>query len=115
MPNFAAAVIAAPGDDLSEYNAFLGKLAVGHVVTVPLERHETSRRVMRALNTAARSSGMRLSRLPSSEQHIRFKVKPPTKRTVNLSPEARRARAEKARATRAANRAGPARRATAPR
>jgi hypothetical protein len=45
---------------------------------------------------------MRLSRLPSDEQNVRFKVAPEEKRMVNLSEEARRARVEKARATRAA-------------
>jgi hypothetical protein len=80
----------------------LRKLAVGQVVTLPLEEGETSRRVMRALNSAAEQTGMRLTRLNSPGDAVRFKVVPPEKRVVNISPEARRARIEKARATRAA-------------
>jgi hypothetical protein len=102
MPKFAQAEISTVSEDLSGYKTFLKRLAVGQVVTLPLEKGETSRKVMRALNAAAAQSSMRLSRLPSDEQNVRFKVVPEEKRTVQLSEEARRARAEKARATRAA-------------
>jgi hypothetical protein len=102
MPDFARAEISTTSEDLSAYKAFLRKLAVGQVVTLPLEDGETTRKVMRALNAAAVESNMRLSRLPSAEDSVRFKVVPEEKRTVNISPEARRARVEKARATRAA-------------
>ncbi len=102
MPNFARAEISATTEDLASYKNFLRKLSVGQVVTLPLEPGETTRKVMRSLNTAAEQSGMRLSRLESSPDAIRFKVAPPEKRSVNISPEARRARTEKARATRAA-------------
>jgi hypothetical protein len=56
---------------------------------------------MRALNSAAKQGGIRLTRLPSDEQSVRFKVASPERRTVNISPEVRQARIEKARATRA--------------
>ena len=108
MPDFGRAHVAETTEDLTPYKAFLRKLAVGQVVTLPLEAGETSRRVMRALNTAAQQSHMRLTRLASHDGLVRFKVAPPDKRAVNLSPEARRARVEKARATRAAHRAAPA-------
>ena len=106
MPDFARAEIATTTEDLTSYKNFLRKLAVGQVVTLPLEEGETSRRVMRALNAAAEQSGMRLSRLGSSENSVRFRVVPPEKRVVNISPEARQARIEKARATRAARKRG---------
>jgi hypothetical protein len=57
---------------------------------------------MRALNAAAAQSSMRLTRMESSEGTVKFKVAPTEKRVVNLSEEAKRARTEKARATRAA-------------
>jgi hypothetical protein len=102
MPNFTRAEISTTAEDLTEYKSFLRRLEVGHVVRLPLERGETTRRVMRSLNTAAEASGMRLTRLPSDGSAVRFKVATPEKRRVNLSVEARQARAEKARATRAA-------------
>ena len=102
MPKFARAEIATTAEDLTEYKNFLKKLTVGQVVTLPLDEGETSRKVMRALNSAADESGMRLTRLESPADSVRFKVAPPQKRAVNISPEARRARIEKARATRAA-------------
>jgi hypothetical protein len=43
--------------------------------------------------------------LRSDEDHVRFRVASPERRVVNISPEARRARVEKAAATRARNRA----------
>jgi hypothetical protein len=102
MPKFAQAEITTTTEDLSGYKTFLKRLAVGQVVTLPLEEGETSRRVMRALNAAAAQSNMRLSRLASDEDAVRFRVVPEEKRSVNISEDARRARAEKARATRAA-------------
>ena len=102
MPKFAQAEITTVTEDLSGYKAFLKRLAVGQVVTLPLESGETSRRVMRALNAAAAESNMRLSRLPSEDDSVRFKVAPEEKRSVNISEEASRARVEKARATKAA-------------
>ncbi len=104
MPDFAHAEISITSEDLTEYKEFLRKLKVGALVKLPLKQGETPRKVMRALNLAARQSGMRLSRLPADAESVRFKVMPPDKRIVNISPEARRARVEKARATRAARR-----------
>jgi hypothetical protein len=104
VPDFAHAEISATTEDLTEYKEFLRKLKVGSLVKLPLKQGETPRRVMRALNIAARQSGIRLSRLPSDADSVRFKIMPPNKRIVNLSPEARRARVEKARATREARR-----------
>lgn len=101
MPNFAQAEITTTTDDLTEYKTFLRGLKVGQVVALPLEEGETSRRVMRALNAAAAQSSMRLSRLPSGEDSVKFRVVPEEKRTVNLSEEARRSRAEKIKAARA--------------
>jgi hypothetical protein len=101
MPKFAQAEISTTGEDLSGYKTFLKKLAVGQVVSLPLEEGETSRKVMRALNAAAAQSAMRLSRLASPNDVVKFKVVPEEKRQVNISEEARRARVEKARATRA--------------
>src|SRR5688500_18168456 len=102
MPKFAQAEIATTTEDLTGYKTFLKKLSVGQVVTLPLEEGETSRKVMRSLNAAAAQSSMRLSRVASPQDVVRFKVVPEQKRRVNISPEARRARVEKARATRAA-------------
>lgn len=59
---------------------------------------------MRAFNKAADQLGIRLARIVSSEDSVRFKVVPQERRKVNLSPEARRARVEKAKATRASKR-----------
>lgn len=78
------------------------------------ERHspkaagESSLRVMRALNSAAQESKIRIGRLPSDsdsdKEAVRFRVLPGEKRQVNLSQDAKRARVENARATRAAHR-----------
>lgn len=101
MPDFARAEITTTTEDLTHYKNFLRKLTLGQVVVLPLEDGETPRKVMRALNAAAAESSMRLSRLPSDESSVRFKVVPEEKRQVNITPEARKARAQKARATRA--------------
>ena len=106
MPKFAQAEISNTGEDLTGYKNFLKKLTVGQVVTLPLDTGETTRKVMRALNAAAAESSMRLARLASPDGSVRFKVAPVEKRTVNITPEARRARVEKARATRASRQAG---------
>ncbi len=106
MPDFARAEISTTSEDLSEYKDFLRKLEVGQVVTLPLSRGETPRKVMRALNTAAGESGIRLTRLSSDQVSVRFKVAPSERRTVHITPEARQARIEKARATKAAKRTG---------
>src|SRR3712207_4713521 len=104
MPDFARAQISNTTEDLTSYKTFLRKLTVGQTVTLPLEQGETSRRVMRALNSAAAESSMRLARVPSPNGAVRFRVVAPEKRTVNISEDARRRRVEKARATRAAKR-----------
>ncbi|MBI3972466.1 MAG: hypothetical protein HY332_14390 [Chloroflexi bacterium] len=108
MPDFARAEITTTTEDLTSYKNFLRKLEIGQVVTLPLEEGETTRKVMRALNAAAQECEMRISRLPSDERSVRFKVVPQQKRSVNISPEARQARIEKARATRAAKKAAAA-------
>jgi hypothetical protein len=105
MPNFARAEISTTTEDLTSYKTFLKRLTVGQVVTLPLEQGETSRRVMRALNSAAEQSGMRITRLASDAASVRFKVVPTERRKVTISPEARQARIEKTRATRAAKKA----------
>jgi hypothetical protein len=105
MPDFDRAEISTGATDLTPYTGFLRKLQVGQSVTLPLEEGESTRRVMRALNNAAAGSGMRLSRLPSESGSVRFRVLPPERRQVNISEEARRARTEKARVTRAAHQA----------
>lgn len=104
MPDFARAQISNTTEDLTSYKTFLRKLSVGQTVTLPLEDGETSRKVMRALNAAAAECSMRLARVPSPGEAVRFRVVTPEKRTVNISEEARRRRVEKARATRAARR-----------
>lgn len=106
MPNFSRAEITSTAEDLTSYKNFLKKLALGQVVTLPLEAGETTRKVMRALNAAAADSNMRLSRVASPSGTVRFKVAAPEKRSVNISAEARRARVEKAKATRAARKSG---------
>ena len=111
MPKFAQAEITTTTEDLTGYKTFLKKLTIGQVVTLPLEEGETSRKVMRSLNAAAAQSSMRLARVASPQDVVRFRVVPEQKRRVNISAEARRARVEKARATRAARAAassGPA-------
>lgn len=102
MPNFAHAEISSTSEDLTEYTGFLRKLAIGQVVSLPLEEGESSRKVMRALNSAAKDCSLRLARLASDGHSVKFKVVPLEKRPVNISPEARRRRIEKARATRLA-------------
>jgi hypothetical protein len=103
MPDFARAQITTTTADLSAYRGFLRKLAVGQVVTLPLDEGETSRQIMRRLNDAAQKGSVRLGRLPAEGHSVRFKVLPLEKRAIDLSPEAKQARTEKARATRAAN------------
>ncbi len=104
MPDFSKAVIGTVTEDLSEYVAFLKKRVLSEVCEVPLKPEETTRKVMRAFNKAADQLGIRLARIVSSEDSVRFKVVPQERRKVNLSPEARRARVEKAKATRASKR-----------
>src|SRR5690349_13001651 len=104
MPDFSRAQVSEGAQDLTQYKTFLKKLAVGQVVTLPLEQGESSRAVVRSLNSAAQQSDMRLTRLPSQGSAIRFRVASPQKRRVNISAEARKARAQKAQATRAAKR-----------
>lgn len=104
MPDFSKAVIGTVTEDLSEYLAFLKKRALSEVCEVQLKPEETTRKVMRAFNKAADQLGIRLARIVSSEDSVRFKVVPQERRKVNLSPEARRARVEKAKATRASKR-----------
>ncbi len=71
MPAFARAQIDTTTDDLQDYRVFLRQLSTGQVVTLPLEPGETTRFVMRRLNTAAQASNMRLERLPSGANSIR--------------------------------------------
>lgn len=107
MPDFAHAEITTTSEDLTNYKNFLRRLTMGQVVTLPLEEGETTRKVMRSLNAAAAECEMRISRLRSDDQSVRFKVVPEKKRAVNISEEARKARVEKARATRAARKQEP--------
>lgn len=102
MPDFARAQITTSAADLSAYTSFLRTLQVGQVVILPLEEGETSRQVMRHLNAAAGQLPLRVQRLPSDSQEVRFKVLPANKREVRITEEAKRARVEKAKATRAA-------------
>jgi hypothetical protein len=105
MPDFANAEIANETTDLTAYRTFLKRLEIGQTVTLPLEEGETTRKVMRALNLAAGSNHLRLARLPAADGAVRFRVRSREKRRVSMTDEARRARVEKARATRAARRA----------
>ena len=105
MPDFKNAEVTTVVEDLSQYKTFLAAYHQGQVVKLPLLAGETPRRVMRALNKAAAANGVRLTRLRSDDDHVRFRVASPERRVVNISPEARRARVEKAAATRARNRA----------
>ena len=75
MPDFTRAEISTGADDLSEYTTFLRKLSPGQFVTLPLQEGESSRVVMRSLNAAAVQSDMRLARLASDEDSVRFRVK----------------------------------------
>jgi hypothetical protein len=102
MPDFARAAITTSSQDLSSYTTFLRKLEVGQVVNLPLEDGETPRRVMRSVNTAAAQLNMRVARLQSNGDAIRFRVLSPEKRTVKISDEAKQARVDKAKATRQA-------------
>lgn len=104
MPDFTKAEISTTSQDLSGYKSFLKRLEVGQTVTLPLEPGEGSRSVVRSLNAAAAQSNVRLSRLPSTNGSVRFRVLPPQKRAVTITEEAKRARVEKARATREARR-----------
>ena len=102
MPDFARAQVTETAEDLSAYLTFLRRFTAGQVVTLPLEDGESSRVVMRTLNRAATQSAIRLARLPSNGNAVRFRVLSAEKRSITLSEEARRARAAKARATRRA-------------
>lgn len=105
MPDFKNAEVTMVVDDLGKYRSFLEQYTIGQVVRLPLYAEETPRRVMRALNKAAASITVRLIRLRSEDHEIKFRVTNFQRRAVNLSEEARRARVEKARETRARNRA----------
>jgi hypothetical protein len=105
VPDFKNAQVTTDVEDLSQYKTFLGEFAQGQVVKLPLYHGETPRRVMRALNKAAAANNVRLIRLRSADDEVRFRITSPERRVVNLSEEARRARVEKARETRARNRA----------
>jgi hypothetical protein len=105
MPDFTSAEITTGTQNLTAYTSFLRKLQVGQAVSLPLEEGESTRRVMRSLNAAAGQLGMRLTRLPSADGSVRFRVISPERRQVKISDEAKRARVEKARATRAAHQA----------
>ena len=105
VPDFKNAEVTTVVEDLSQYKAFLSEYKQGQVVKLPLTAGETPRRVMRALNKAAAANGVRLIRLRSGDDEVRFRITSPERRVVNLSEEARRARVEKARETRARNRA----------
>lgn len=102
MPAFERAEITDTADDLSDYKSFLRSLQVGQVVTLPLTADKSSRGVVRRLNAVAEQNKMRLTRLPAAAGAVRFKVAPAEKRAVSLTEEQKRARTEKARATRAA-------------
>ena len=104
MPDFARAEISNQSRDLTPYVAFLKRLTLGQVVSLPLELGESARAVMRSLNEAAVAADMRVARLASAEGVVRFRVLAPEKRAITMSEEARRARVEKARATREARR-----------
>lgn len=105
MPDFSKARVSTGRDEeLSEYRTFLKRLQIGQVVTLPLSPGESTRAVMRALNTVAQDSNMRLARLPSDKEMVRFRVLSPEKRAVNLTEEVKTARVEKAKATRARRR-----------
>ena len=103
MPDFAKAEVSNESQDLTAYRTFLKRLTVGQTVSLPLEEGETTRKVMRALNSAAASSGVRVSRLPSSNGEVKFRVLSPEKRSVTITDEAKLARVEKAKATREAH------------
>jgi hypothetical protein len=105
MPDFTRAEITTEVQELTAYTGFLQKLQVGQAVSLPLEEGESSRRVMRSLNAAAGQVGMRLTRLSSADGSVRFRVLSPERRRLSISDEAKRARVEKARATRAAHQA----------
>src|SRR4029453_3432220 len=100
MPDFTSAEITTGTQDLTAYTGFLRKLQVGQAVSLPLEEGESGRRVMRSLNAAAGQGGMRLPRLSSADGSVRFRVLSPERRRLSISDAAKRARAEKARATR---------------
>jgi hypothetical protein len=107
MPDFTRAEISNTTTDLTTYVTFLKKLSRGQTVTLPLEAGERPRTVMRAINAAAAESQLRLARLDSPSGTVRFRVLPPEKRALNLTNEAKQARVEKARATRARRRTEP--------
>lgn len=96
MPKSERAEIASSIQDLTEYRNFLKRLAVGQVVTLPLAADEKPRGVVRALNAAAREANMRILRLSSEDGAVRFKVVAAQKRTVSISPEAKKALATRA-------------------
>jgi hypothetical protein len=104
MPDFSRAEIANETIDLTPYRTLLKRVAPGQTVTLPLEAGESPRRVMRAINAAARQSEVRLARVRSEAGAVRFRMLPPQKRAVTLSEEAKRSRGATARATREAHR-----------
>jgi hypothetical protein len=98
MPDFTRAEISTTTTDLTAYVTFLKKLSRGQTVTLPLDAGETTRTVMRAFNSAAAESRLRLARLNSPSGTVRFRVLAHGKRTINLTEEAKRARVAKAKA-----------------
>lgn len=107
MPNFQKAKIADSSEsvDLTPYLKFLETIEIGYKVQVPLEKGETTRKTMRLFNRAAKKIGKRLGRVSSDSSTAAFRVLPLEKRPANITEDARRARVEKAKATRDARRA----------
>lgn len=104
MPDFEAAIITRnQGVDLEPSLGFLHPINPGTNVSLDLVEGETSRKVMRALNAAAKLQAKRLVPLPGhSAQRIHFKVMPLAKRAPSVSGEAAKERARKGQATRIA-------------
>lgn len=104
MPSFDQAQVAETVQDVEAYRKLIKPLKVGSVVTLPLTPDDTTRKVMRVVNRVGDEYGMRIMRLASAPEVVRFKVLSPHKRSINMTAEQRRERVAKARETRMRNR-----------
>lgn len=71
----------------------------GTRITLPLEKGDRPRVVMRHINKAADQMGARLRRIPTAAHVVEVVVMNPEKRPSSLTPEQMKARGEKIRAS----------------
>lgn len=93
--------------DLTPYLKLLGdNNKPGTRITLPLEKGDRPRVVMRHINKAADQMGVRLRRIPTAASVVEVVIINPEKRPTSLTPEQIKARGEKIRATMLARKNG---------